>query len=56
MFLDNKIGSIEVGKEADLAVWAQDLYTVPTAQLKDLKCLMTLFRGSVVYRDSSIAP
>ena len=52
MFLDDRIGSIEVGKEADLAVWDRDLYTVPTDQLKDLKCLMTLVRGTVVYRDS----
>jgi hypothetical protein len=54
MFLDDRIGSIEVGKEADLAVWDRDLYTVPTDQLKDLKCLMTLVRGDVVYRDGSM--
>jgi predicted amidohydrolase YtcJ len=53
MFLDDRIGSIEVGKDADLAVWDRDLYAVPTDQLKDLRCLLTLFRGSVVYRDSS---
>ena len=53
MFLDDRIGSIEVGKDADLAVWDRDLYTVPTDQLKDLKCLMTLFRGEVVYRDAA---
>src|SRR5262249_28598856 len=51
MFLDDRIGSIEVGKEADIAVWAQDMYSVPTDGLKDLKCLLTLFRGAIVYRD-----
>jgi predicted amidohydrolase YtcJ len=50
MFLEKKIGSVEVGKYADLAVWDRDLYTVPTAQLKDLKCLLTIFNGKVVYR------
>jgi hypothetical protein len=53
MFLDGRIGSIEIGKEADLAVWQQDMYSVPTDALKDLKCVLTLFRGSVVYRDPS---
>ncbi|HET6175419.1 MAG TPA: amidohydrolase [Candidatus Sulfotelmatobacter sp.] len=49
MFLENKIGSLEVGKKADIAVWDRDLYAVPTDQIKDLKCLMTLFDGEVVY-------
>jgi predicted amidohydrolase YtcJ len=51
MFLDDRTGSIEVGKDADLAVWDRDMYTIPTDQLKDLKCVLTLLRGSVVYRD-----
>jgi predicted amidohydrolase YtcJ len=50
MFLETKIGSIEVGKYADLAVWDRDPYTIPTNQLKDLQCMMTLFNGKVVYR------
>jgi predicted amidohydrolase YtcJ len=49
MFLENKIGSLEVGKKADIAVWDRDLYSVPIAQIKDLKCLMTLIEGEVVY-------
>jgi predicted amidohydrolase YtcJ len=50
MFLEQKIGSIEVGKYADLAVWDRDPYTVPTAALKDLQCDVTIFNGKVVYR------
>ncbi len=49
MFLENKIGTLEVGKRADIAVWDRDLYAVPTDQIKDLKCLMTLLDGEVVY-------
>jgi predicted amidohydrolase YtcJ len=49
MFLDDRIGSIEVGKEADIAVWDRDMYTVPVDQLKDLKCELTLVKGKVVY-------
>jgi predicted amidohydrolase YtcJ len=49
MFLEDKIGTLEVGKRADIAVWDRDLYSVPTEQIKDLKCLMTLLDGEVVY-------
>ena len=50
LFLENKIGSIEPGKEADLAVWAQDLYTIPAEELRNLKCAMTFYHGQLVYR------
>lgn len=50
MFLEDKIGSVEVGKYADIAVWDRDPYRVPAADVKDLKCEMTLFQGKVVYR------
>jgi predicted amidohydrolase YtcJ len=50
MFLDDRVGSIEAGKDADIAVWDRNPYTVPTDQLKDLTCELTLFRGNVVYR------
>lgn len=49
MFLEDTIGSIEPGKYADLAVWDQDLYTIPTEALKDITCRMTIFNGRVVY-------
>ncbi len=49
MFLEEKIGSIEVGKYADLAVWDRDPYTVQTGAIQDMKCEMTLFQGKVVH-------
>ena len=49
MFLEKKIGSIEVGKYADLAVWDRDFYSIPTDQIKDAKCLMTIFSGKIVF-------
>ena len=50
LFLEDRIGSLEPGKDADLAVWDRDLYSVPADQLKDLKCQLTLLRGKQVYR------
>ena len=52
LFLDTEAGSLEVGKSADIAVWDRDPLTVPADALKDLKCEMTLFRGTVVYQAS----
>ena len=49
LFLERQIGSLEIGKDADIAVWDRDLYRVPSAQLKDLRCEMTLLHGDVVY-------
>ena len=51
VFLENKIGSLEPGKRADIAIWDRDIYSVPTDQIKDMKCLMTLLDGEVVYSD-----
>jgi predicted amidohydrolase YtcJ len=50
MFLEKKTGSIEVGKYADLAVWDRDLYTIPTEQIKDMQCQLTVFDGRIVYQ------
>jgi len=49
MFLEKEIGSLEVGKRADIAIWDRDLYVVPTDRIKDMKCLMTVIDGEVVY-------
>ena len=49
MFMEKQIGTIEPGKYADLAVWDKDLYTIPTAEIKDMKCTMTIFNGKVVH-------
>jgi predicted amidohydrolase YtcJ len=53
LFLEDRIGTLEAGKEADIAVWDRDLYTVPADSLKDLKCQLTIFAGKIVYRNPS---
>ena len=49
LYLENKVGSIEVGKYADIAVWDQDIYTAPIDKVKDMKCAITIFDGKIVH-------
>jgi len=51
LFLERRTGSLEAGKDADIAVWDRDPYGVPAAQLKDMHCQLTLFQGKVVFRE-----
>jgi hypothetical protein len=53
LFIDNDAGTLEIGKSADIAIWKQNLLSVPTAQLKDLHCALTLYRGRVVWSDGT---
>jgi predicted amidohydrolase YtcJ len=50
MFLDDRVGSVEIGKDADLAVWDRNPYAIPANNLKDLKCNFTFVAGEIVYR------
>ena len=49
LFLEDKVGSLEAGKRADIAVWTQNPYTLPVAALKDLQCMLTLIDGKIVF-------
>ncbi len=49
LFLDKETGTLEIGKWADLAVWDRNPYAIPTSEIKDMKCTMTLYKGKVVF-------
>jgi predicted amidohydrolase YtcJ len=49
LFLEKQIGSLEAGKRADIAVWDRNPYSIPSADLKNLKCEMTIVDGKTVY-------
>jgi len=51
LFLEHRTGSLEAGKDADIAIWDRDPYSIPAGELKDLHCQMTLFQGKIVYRE-----
>lgn len=48
-FGEDKIGSLENGKLADMAVLDRDILTVPLDQIKDAKVIATLVGGKEVY-------
>ncbi|HET7764644.1 MAG TPA: amidohydrolase [Burkholderiales bacterium] len=49
IFQENNLGSIQPGKYADLLVLDRDYLSVPVAQIKDIKPLMTMVGGKIVY-------
>jgi predicted amidohydrolase YtcJ len=48
-FREDSIGSLQKGKYADLLVLDRDYMTVPAEQIKDIKPLLTMVNGRVVY-------
>jgi predicted amidohydrolase YtcJ len=49
LFLEDRIGSLEVGKDADIAVWDRNMYDIPARELRNLRCELTIVHGEVVY-------
>jgi predicted amidohydrolase YtcJ len=54
VFQEDRLGSIQPGKLADLLVLDRDYLTVPADEIKDINPLMTIVDGRVVY-DSGFA-
>jgi predicted amidohydrolase YtcJ len=50
MRLEDKTGSIETGKRADLIVLDRNLFEIPPGEINDSKVLLTLMDGREVYR------
>jgi predicted amidohydrolase YtcJ len=48
-FQESALGSLEVGKLADLVVLDRDYLTVPAAEIKDIRPTMTIVGGRVVF-------
>jgi predicted amidohydrolase YtcJ len=49
VFQDNKLGVLAPGRYADLVVLDRDYLKIPADQIKDIKPLMTMVGGKVVY-------
>lgn len=51
LFKESELGSIEEGKLADLVVLDSDYMTTPAESIKDIKPLLTMVGGRVVFRE-----
>lgn len=49
LFMERQTGSLEVGKQADLAVLDQDLFAINPIDIDKVKVSMTFFAGKLVY-------
>jgi predicted amidohydrolase YtcJ len=56
VFQENSLGSIQPGKLADLVVLDRDYLTVPADQIKDIRPVMTMVGGRIVYDANGEAP
>lgn len=55
VFQENNLGSIQPGKLADLLVLDRDYLTIPPDQIKDIRPVMTMVGGRIVYDGTSMA-
>jgi len=51
-FQEKTLGSLEVGKQADLVVLDRDYMTVPASEIKRIKPKITMVGGRVVFEDA----
>jgi predicted amidohydrolase YtcJ len=49
-FDENKLGSIEEGKLADMVVLGDNILEIPTEKIKDIPIEMTIIEGKIVYQ------
>lgn len=49
-FADDRLGSLEPGKLADITVLSDDYLTIPDDRIRDLRATMTIAGGRIVYR------
>lgn len=48
-FMEESLGTIEVGKLADFTVFDRDLMTIPEAEILNAKTVMTVVHGEIVF-------
>src|SRR5205823_8348301 len=54
VFQEDNLGSLQPGKLADLVVLDRDYLTIPADQIKDIKPVLTMVGGRIVYDASAV--
>ncbi|UCF27115.1 MAG: amidohydrolase family protein, partial [Chloroflexota bacterium] len=52
-FLENQIGSLEVGKQADFIVLENNIFVIPESEIAETEVLLTYIAGEEVYRSEN---
>jgi len=55
LFKENEIGSLEVGKLADIIILDRNLFQVPVYEIHNVSVVKTIFNGKVIYNKASNA-
>jgi hypothetical protein len=53
LFCEDKLGTLEAGKKADITVLSGDLFAVPPSAARTLRVVLTLLDGEEVYNAMS---
>ncbi|MBI4454294.1 MAG: amidohydrolase family protein [Acidobacteria bacterium] len=53
---EKEVGSLEVGKFADMVVIDQDYFKIPDKEISNIKVLMTVLGGEIVYASPNFGP
>ena len=56
MLKENEIGSLEIGKWADVIVIDRDFFTIPETEISDIQVLLTILGGDIVYASPEFGP
>ena len=50
--MENDLGTLDVGKIADLTVFDRDIMTVPEQEILDAAIVLTVVNGEIVHQSS----
>jgi predicted amidohydrolase YtcJ len=55
-FQEKEKGSITPGKLADIVLLSDDIFTIPPEKIRDVRVLMTVVGGKIVYESGAVSP
>ena len=54
MHMEDRIGSIEKGKLADLIILDKNIFTVPPNEISAINVLMTVLNGRIIHKEEAL--